>query len=211
MDLMERANDRRRMYMRDRVEHKLDDALRDNVRLEQTNELLKQELERDDRERDQIWSAVQTGMRGRKRSGWFRRTLFLGASVGAAYVVGAKAGRGRYEEIISWWDRMRGRAGMMQGDMQRSMTNKASEMTDQLAGKIEQSAAKTRDKIEEGGYKAAESVRSTSPSSSSSGSSMRGSSMPTSSTPGSSSGSSTPSSSGSRSSGSSSSSGTPKG
>jgi hypothetical protein len=195
MDLMDRANDRRRMYLRDRAEHKLDDALRDNARLEQTNELLKQELARDDREREQIWSAVQTGMRGRKRSGWFRRTLFVGASVGAAYVFGAKAGRSRYEEILSWWDRMRGRASMMQEDMQRSMTSKASEMTDQLAGKIQEGASKTSDKIEEGGTKAAESVRSTSPTSS----------MPTSSTPGS-------SSSSSRSSGSSSSSSsTPKG
>jgi cell division septum initiation protein DivIVA len=207
MDLMDRANDRRRMYMRDRIEHKLDDALRDNARLEQTNELLKQELERDDRERDQIWSAVQTGMRGRRRSGWFRRTLVLGAGVGAAYVWGAKAGRGRYEEIVSWFDRLRGRASMMQDDMQRSMSTKASEMTDQLAGKIQQGAdkasdaiqqgaSKTSDKVEEGGYKAAESVRSTSPSSS----------MPTSSTPTSSS-----SSSASRSSGSASSSSTPKG
>ena len=60
MDLVDKANDRRRMYMRDRMEHKLDEALRDNVRLEQANELLKQELEREDRERDRIWSAVQT-------------------------------------------------------------------------------------------------------------------------------------------------------
>jgi hypothetical protein len=202
MDLMERANERRRTYVRDRIEHKLDDALRDNARLEQTNDLLKQELARDDREREQIWSAVQTGMRGRRRGGWFRRTLFVGASVGAAYVFGAKAGRGRYEEILSWWDRMRGRASMMQDDMQRSMTSKASEMTDQLAGKIQEGASKTSDKIEEGGNKAAESVRSTSPSSSS-----PSSSMPTSSTPG----SSTPSSSSSRSTGSSSSSSTPKG
>jgi len=180
MDLMERANDRRRMYMRDRAEHKLDEALRDNARLEQTNELLKQELERDDRERDQIWSAVQTSMRGRRRTGWFRRTLVLGAGVGAAYVVGAKAGRGRYEEIVSWWDRMRGRAGMMQDDMTRSMSTRAGDMTDTIADKIEQGTSKASDKLEEGGYKAAESVRSTSPSSTTP-------SSPTSSSPGSSS------------------------
>lgn len=183
MDLMDRANERRRLYMRDRVEHKLDEALRDNVRLEQANELLKQELERDDRERDHIWSAVETGMRGRRRSGWFRRTLFLGAGIGAAYVAGAKAGRGRYEEILSWWDRMRGRATQMQGEMQRSMSDKASEMSDQLAGKIEQGTNKTSDAIEESGHKAAESVRSTS------------SSMPTSSRPSGTSGSSSSSSS----------------
>ena len=194
MDLMERANDRRRMYMRDRIEHKLDDAMRDNMRLEQANELLKQELEREDRERDHIWSAVETGMQGRRRSGWFRKTLVFGAGIGAAYVVGAKAGRGRYEDIVSWWDRMRGRAGMMQDDMQRSMTSKASEMTDQLAGKIEQGASKTSDKIEEGGYKAAESVRSSSPSSSTPGSTSPTSSMPTSSSSRTSGSSSSPSS-----------------
>ncbi len=191
MDLMDRANDRRRMYMRDRIEHKLDDALRDNVRLEQTNELLKQELDRDDRERDHMWSAMETKMRGRRRSGLFRRTLFLGASVGAAYVVGAKAGRGRYEEIVSWWDRMRGRASMMQDDMQRSVSEKASDMTDQLAGKIQQGASKTSDAIERGasktsdaveesGQKAADTMRSTPtssmPTSSSSSSRSSGSS-----------------------------------
>ena len=73
MELMDRANDRRRMYARDRIEHKLDDAIRDNVRLEQANELLKAELEREDRERDHIWSAVETGMRGRRSSGRVRR------------------------------------------------------------------------------------------------------------------------------------------
>src|SRR3954452_15430157 len=79
MDLMDRANDRRRTHMRDRLEHKLDDALRDNVRLEQANDLLKAELERDDRERDHMWSAVETGMRGRRRSGRVRRMIIVGA------------------------------------------------------------------------------------------------------------------------------------
>jgi len=177
MDLMDKANDRRRMYAHDRIEHKLDGALRDNARLEQANELLKQELERDDRERDHIWSAVETGMQGRRRSGWFRKTLVFGAGIGAAYVVGAKAGRGRYEDIVSWWDRMRGRASRMQDDLQGSISNKASDVTNQLAGKIEKGAStasdkieqgvsKASDKIEEGGYKAAESVRSSAPSAS---------------------------------------------
>ena len=179
MDLMDRANDRRRMYMRDRIEHKLDDALRDNVRLEQANELLKQELDRDDRERDHMWSAIET--RGRRRSGWFRRTLFLGASVGAAYVVGAKAGRGRYEEIVSWWDRMRGRASMMQDDMQRSVSEKASDMTDQLAGKIQQGASKTSDAIERGAAKTSDAVQESGTKAAESMRSMPGSSMPTSS------------------------------
>ena len=165
MELMDRANDRRRMYARDRIEHKLDDAIRDNVRLEQANELLKAELERDDRERDHMWSAVESGMGTRRGSGRIRRLFLIGAGVSAAYVFGAKAGRGRYDEIVAWWERMRGRAGQMQDDMQRTMTAKASDVTNDLAGKIEQGAAKTSDVIEEGGHKAAESVRATSPTS----------------------------------------------
>jgi hypothetical protein len=162
MDLVERANDRRRMLMRDRIEHKLDDALRDNVRLEQANELLKAELEREDRERDHIWGALDKGSRERRGSGRIRRIVVLGAGVGTAYVIGAKAGRGRYDELVAWWDRMRGRATEMQDDMQRSMSAKATDMTNDLAGKIEQGAAKTSDAIEDTGHKAADSVRSAS-------------------------------------------------
>ena len=53
----------------------------------------------------------------------------------------------------------------MQDDMQRTMTAKASDVTNDLAGKIEQGAAKTGDVIEEGGHKAAQSVRASSPTS----------------------------------------------
>ena len=162
MDLMERANDRRRVLMRDRIEHKLDDALRDNVRLEQANELLKAELEREDRERDHLWGALDKGSRGRRGSGRIRRIVVLGAGVGTAYVIGAKAGRGRYDELVAWWDRMRGRATEMQDDMQRAVSAKATDMTNDLAGKIEHGAAKTSDAIEETGHKAADSVRSAS-------------------------------------------------
>jgi len=161
MDLVERANDRRRELKRDRIEHKLDDALRDNVRLEQANELLKAELEREDRERDHIWGALDKGSRGRS-SGRIRRIVVLGAGVGTAYVIGAKAGRGRYDELVAWWDRMRGRATEMQDDMQRSVSAKATDVTNGLAGKIEQGAAKTSDAIEDTGHKAADSVRSAS-------------------------------------------------
>jgi cell division septum initiation protein DivIVA len=198
MDLMDRANDRRRTHMRDRLEHKLDDALRDNVRLEQANDLLKAELERDDRERDHMWSAVETGMRGRRRSGRVRRMIIVGAGIGAAYVAGTKAGRSRYDEIVAWFDQMRGRATQMGDDVQRSMTNKAGDMSNDLAGRIEQGAARTSDRLEQGaaktsdaieesGHKAADSMRSTTPSttpgSSTPGSPTSSSTRPSSTTP----------------------------
>jgi hypothetical protein len=162
MDLMERANDRRRTSQRDRLEQKLDDTLRDNTRLEQANHLLKAELERDDRERDHIWSTIEKSMSSTGRQGSrLRRMVVFGAGVGAAYVVGAKAGRGRYDEIVARWDRMRGRATEMQDDMQRTVTAKATDVTNEVAGSIERGAAKTGDAIEQRGRQAADSVRST--------------------------------------------------
>ena len=162
MELMERANDKRRMYQRDRLEHKLDDTLRDNTRLEQANELLKAELEREDRERDHIWRTMDKTIGGNRRRGSRLRSLMVfGAGVGAAYVVGAKAGRGRYDEIVAWWDRMRGRATEMQDDMQRTVAAKASDVTGEVAGSIERGAAKASDAIEDRGRQAADTVRST--------------------------------------------------
>jgi hypothetical protein len=126
MDLMERTNERRRSFMKDRLEHKLDDAMKEKIRLEEANELLKQELDREQHDRDQMWSALQKGMRPQRSR--FRRVLFLGAGVGAAYVYGAKAGRGRYEEMQSWWERMRGRASEMQDEAQRKISERTGAM-----------------------------------------------------------------------------------
>ena len=129
MDLMERTNERRRNFQKDRLEHKLDDAVKDKIRLEEANELLKQELVREQRDRDHMWSALEKGMRPQRSR--FRRFLLLGAGVGAAYVYGAKAGRGRYDEIVSWWDRMRGRASELQTEAQR----KVGEQTERMTGR----------------------------------------------------------------------------
>ena len=85
----------------------------------------------------------------------------MGAGVGTAYVIGAKAGRGRYDELVAWWGPDAGRATEMQDDVQRAASAKATDVTNGLAGKIEHGAAKTSDAIEETG-KVADSVRSAS-------------------------------------------------
>jgi hypothetical protein len=136
MDLMERTNERRRSFMKDRLEHKLDDAVKDKIRLEEANDLLKQELDREQRDREQMLSAFQKGMKPQRSR--FRRMLVLGAGVGAAYVYGARAGRGRYEEIVAWWDRMRGRASELQGEAQRKFnerTGMSGDMSDMEMGR----------------------------------------------------------------------------
>jgi hypothetical protein len=157
MDLMERTNDRRRSFMKDRLEHKLDDATRDRIRLEEANGRLQAELERDAKERDQMWSALEKGMRPQKSR--LRRVLVLGVGVGTAYVVGARAGRGRYEQIMSWWDRTRGRATELQTDAQRAVTQQAEKVSGQLADRVQSTTARTSDAIESSGQRAAGTMR----------------------------------------------------
>ena len=155
MDLMERTNERRRTFMKDRLEHKLDDVMRDKARLEQANELLKEEVDRDAREREQMLSAFQKGVRPQRSR--FRRVMVLGLGVGAAYVYGARAGRSRYEEIMAWADRMRGRAN----EQAERFSGQAQAAADDVAGQVERVTATTSDTIEAGGRKAANTVRST--------------------------------------------------
>jgi len=166
MDLMERTSEKRRAYMKDRLEHRLDDTMREKVRLEQANELLKEELDREGRERDQMLSALEKGMRPQRSR--FRGFMLLGVGIGAAYVYGARAGRARYDEIVSWWDRTRGRANELQTDARRAAGEKAERFTgqaqiaaDDLADKVERAATSTGDSIETSGRKAANTVRST--------------------------------------------------
>jgi hypothetical protein len=166
VDLMERTSERRRSFMKDRLENRLDDAMRDKARLEQANELLKEEVDRDAREREQILSAFQKGMRPQHSR--FRRFMMLGVGVGAAYVYGAKAGRGRYEEILAWFDKMRGRATELQSDAQRAVSAKTERFTgqaqtaaDDVAGSVERASSSTSAKIDTTGRKAADTIRST--------------------------------------------------
>jgi hypothetical protein len=157
MDLMDRTNDKRRAFIKDRLEHRLDDAMRDRVRLEEANGRLEAELQRDAKERDQMWSALEKGMRPQKSR--FRRVMVLGIGVGAAYVAGAKAGRGRYEQIASWLDRTRGRATELQSDAQRAVAQQAEKVTGQIADRVQTTTAKTSDTIETTGQRTAGSMR----------------------------------------------------
>jgi hypothetical protein len=158
MDLMERTNERRRTFMKDRLEHKLDDAMRDRVRLEEANDRLQAELERDAKERDQMWAALEKGMR--PQTSRLRRLMVLGVGAGAAYVVGAKAGRERYDQIMAWLDRTRGRATELQTDAQRAVSQQAEKVTGQIANRVESTTARTSDATESSGQRAAGSMRS---------------------------------------------------
>ncbi|MDP9343174.1 MAG: hypothetical protein M3Q23_14010 [Actinomycetota bacterium] len=76
-----------------------------NEELKGENTLLRQQLEEDGANRDRMLALLdrmETTPRKRKRGGWIR-TLVV---AGAAYVLGARAGRERYEQIRRSWSRM---------------------------------------------------------------------------------------------------------
>src|SRR5436190_1789725 len=79
-----------------------------NDELKRENVLLRQQVEEDNANRDrmlELLDRMETTPRKRKRGGWIRTLLVAGA----AYVLGTRAGRERYEQIRRSWSRLRNR------------------------------------------------------------------------------------------------------
>lgn len=118
MDLMERANEARRTYTRDRLEHRLDHAERDNRQLRDENDALRTGMRREEEERKRLWSALEKV--SRRKGARLRAPLLLGIGAGVAYIAGTKAGRERYEQLQGWLDGARDRAAKVQGEIESS-------------------------------------------------------------------------------------------
>lgn len=116
MDLKERANDARQTFMRDRIEHRLDEAMLDNHKLRDENDRLRGEIHRDEEDRKQMWSTIEKS--SKRKPARMRSMLMLLIAGGAAYIAGTKAGRERYDQLRGWFDQMRGRAVDVQGGLQ---------------------------------------------------------------------------------------------
>ena len=92
-------------------ESRLDKASTDNERLRAENQVLRGELDRAGKDRRRFLDALEraqaTPRQPKKHR--VRRVMTLALAAGGAYVAGTKAGRERYEQIRSWWDRARER------------------------------------------------------------------------------------------------------
>jgi hypothetical protein len=96
-DIKDRATDAR-----------MDSLSRENDELKVENELLRDELDGDRKTRDRMMGLLDrldVEARPKRRIGLVR-VLVIGA---AAYVLGAKAGRERYEQIRAWWKQAKNR------------------------------------------------------------------------------------------------------
>jgi hypothetical protein len=151
-------------------EAKLDNARDRNERLRTKNDQLREELSRTRAEHEKLLDAFERVRKPRPRR--LRRVFVLSAAAGTAYVMGAKAGRERYEQIRRWFDEMRNRpemqrfqeqarervSGASEG-MQRIGERAASTIQDtgaRAASTIERTSESTAEKTQEASRKASE-------------------------------------------------------
>ena len=113
--LGEMTSKARAKHARSRQERTSDE----NRDLRTTVELLRSQLDHEHEDLERLMSIIRDigadpkeirldrpSVRGKRRGGWLRLAVFAGG----AYVLGAKAGRQRYEQIRRWFDQARGRA-----------------------------------------------------------------------------------------------------
>jgi hypothetical protein len=128
MSKLDGLTDRMRSRM---TEARLGNLDRDNVRLRGEISVLRSELDHERSEREELRGLLRARPKTVKVRG--RRPLLRVVVIGAgAYVLGARAGRERYEEILGWArslrDRMQGRAGDVAGEIGGQMQSAAEDV-----------------------------------------------------------------------------------
>ncbi len=110
----------------------------ETVALKEQAKALKSEIAAERASEAQMLKALKG--RGKKRG---RGVLRLSLAAGVAYLLGAKAGRSRYEQIRGWWISIRNRS------QSTPAGRKAQELARAAAGRAEQVASKTSTKLQE--------------------------------------------------------------
>jgi methyl-accepting chemotaxis protein len=118
---------------RDRSEREMEDVRRENLRLKAEARLLQDELEHDRGDVARLLSAIERTTAGKPHR--FGRIVALAGAATAAYVMGAKAGRQRYEDIrAAVSSAMRKGSSMVQGI--RNRADQAVDEAQTVAGRI---------------------------------------------------------------------------
>lgn len=73
----------------------------------------------------------------------FRLGLFVGLAIG--YVLGAKAGRARYEQIATWWGQVKGSPAAQ--DLGAEVRVAASKASETLEGRASEGVAKVTEMV----------------------------------------------------------------
>jgi hypothetical protein len=105
MKLIERVAASRETLQRKRLEHKIDDSEAEKERLRVENRSLREAVGREHDDMQHLISAVGRIGDDRRRSR-ARKIGAIAAAAAGAYVLGARAGRERYEQIARRWGRL---------------------------------------------------------------------------------------------------------
>ncbi len=172
MDLRERASALTESAKQRLAEKHADALERENDRLKVENSTLRGQTDSDRDRMDRILSSLDE-MQSTPSKHRLRRLMTLSAAAGGAYVLGAKAGRERYDQLRGWWgerrtngmDRMNvwgedvtAKAGeAVQGASQRA-AGKVAGTGDAIARKVDQVTTKAAGSVEQSGQKASKAV-----------------------------------------------------
>lgn len=172
MDLRDRASALTESAKHRMAEKHTESLERENDRLKVENSALRgqSDLERDRMER--ILDSLDDATTGPKKHR-LRRLMTLSVAAGGAYVMGAKAGRERYDQLRTWWaerrtngvDRMNewgddvtAKAGGAVQEASQRAAGKVVETGDAIARKVDQVSTKAAGSVEQTGQKASKAV-----------------------------------------------------
>ena len=113
MDLKEKASALTESAKNRWTEDRNEKMARDIERLKVQNDALREEIDRDRSRLSELLDTLGDATSPRVKKHRIRRLITLTSAAGAAYVIGAKAGRQRYDQIRSWFGDMRGKGEQM--------------------------------------------------------------------------------------------------
>jgi hypothetical protein len=140
LDVKERVGSIADTVRTHRLESKVEDADREVLRLRTENDALRATIDETRPKKHRV-----------------RRLMTLGIAAGGAYMLGAKAGRERYEQLRDKWRSMRGTATDSWESASTAVTStveKAADLTEHGAKKVQQVASTTERKADQVEHKA---------------------------------------------------------
>jgi len=122
-----------------RSANKMEHLDRDNQRMRAELDALRWEFDRQRSDRDDLMHALKKSRRP-SRMGRLLRIAVVG---GGAYLMGAKAGRARYQQVVSWIRRTTERGS----ERIQEMSNEAAAAANEAAGAVSDAAERVDQKV----------------------------------------------------------------
>ncbi len=127
---------------------------RENDRLKVENSSLREQTDQDRDRIERILDSLDDVTTAPKRHR-LRRLMTLSIAAGGAYVMGAKAGRERYEQIRNWWADRRTQGIDRMNEWGEDVTSRAGGamqgVTQKAAGTVEETGTKAAKAVEDAG------------------------------------------------------------